>query len=182
MSERQVTGAFVYLVGLVVATLSAGCGGGGGMSDYERHHQAKLSLNDTLKSQGAKKVELHQYPPYGDAYIVDLSGAKITPELIDNLKQLERLSELNLSHSTVTDADLASLNEALLLGYTMKLDLSHTAVTSAGLDGLTNTLAGLKELNLAGTKDTQAGADRLKSRRAGDKNIPAAFRNTRVRF
>jgi hypothetical protein len=176
------SGHFIW-AGVVLVSLATGCGGGnGGMSDYERHHQEKMSLTDSLKAQGARKVEIHSYPPYGEAYIVDLSGAKITDELMENLKQLEKLSELNLSRSTLTDADLAKLNAASLLGYTMKLDLSHTAVTSAGLDGLTNTLAGLTDLNLAGTKDTQAGAERLKKRRSADKNIPAQFRTTRVRF
>ncbi len=77
----------------------------------------------------------------------------ITDQVIEKLKPLERISELNLSRSTITDDQLAKLNEAFLLGYTIKLNLSHTPITGAGLDALTNTLGGLTDLNLAGTRN-----------------------------
>ncbi len=69
----------------------------------------------------------------------------------------ERLAELNLSRSKVTDAGLASLAGMKNL---KKLHLPNTAVTDAGIDALLG-LGQLEYLNLFNTKITDVGLAKL---------------------
>jgi hypothetical protein len=187
MSRSRSTRNVTWAGALAAVLVAAGCQRNGGVSDYERYQQArqeaeqsKQDLASSLKGQGIK-LEKKRYPQ-GEAWAVDLKGANVTDDLLTQLSKLGYISEVNLSKSTVTDAHLAKMNDLRLLAYCLKLDLSQTAVTDAGLDALTNTLGGLSDLNLAGTKVTPAAADRLKKRRQADARVPAPFKNTKVHF
>ncbi len=69
----------------------------------------------------------------------------------------DRLTELNLGRSKVTDAGLASVSGMKNL---KKLHLSNTAITDAGIDALLP-LAKLEYLNVFNTKLTDAGLAKL---------------------
>lgn len=69
----------------------------------------------------------------------------------------DRLVDLNLSRSKVTDAGLATVAGMKNL---KRLNLANTAVTDAGIDHLAG-LAALEYLNLVGTKATDAALPKL---------------------
>jgi hypothetical protein len=169
-----------WAAALAGALALTGCQKSDGISDYERNKQAAQNLLDGIKAQGAK-LEKRRYPQ-GEAWVVDLTGATITDDLVTQLSKIGFISEMHLGKSTVTDAHLAHMNELKILTYVLKFDLSQTAVTDAGLDSLTYTLGGLSDLNLAGTKVTQAAVDRLKQRRQADPHVPPRYKNTKVHF
>lgn len=147
---------------LLLAALP-GCKGDG-LSDYQREQNQKESALEALHTQGAK-VETKSYPQFarfGSAYAVNLSGATITPETFENLKGLQRVSELDLSKSSLTDDQMDQLNE--VANFLVRLDLSNTAVTDAGLEKLTN-LNLCFNLILTGAKVTPAGVEGFKQQR-----------------
>jgi hypothetical protein len=151
---------------LLVVSLSAAVPGckGDGLSDLQRELNKEQDCADALRQQGAT-IEEKSFPPYGMGYVVNLSGAQITDRTFKHLGCLQRVAELDLSKSSITDAQMERLNE--VHAYLVKLDLSHTAVTDAGLDKMTH-LYVLLNLNLAGTKVTQAAVNRLQERRLAD--------------
>jgi hypothetical protein len=162
----------------VAAVLAAvGCSKQGGPSDYEKMMQAKQGAADSLASSGAK-VQEKQYP-LGKAWAVDLHGLTLTENLLKEVKQLGNIAELDLGKSTVTDDDLAAMQEMGLLTVLVKLDLSNTAVTDAGLTNLEGCIF-LSELNLTGTRATPAGVERLKKARQADPKV--RVKNTTVRM
>lgn len=69
----------------------------------------------------------------------------------------ERLAELNLARSKVTDAGLAALGSMKNL---RKLHLQNTAITDAGIDAIA-AVQGLEYLNLFNTKVTDAALPKL---------------------
>ena len=148
--------------------LLAGCKGGDGLSDYERKQKQLEGAAAELRGAGAD-VRSVRYPQ-GDAWAVGLSGMRVDDELLNRLKSLGRVAELDLSKSTVNDDTVSRLNEVEIGGLLVKLDLSHTAVTDAGLDKLQN-LVVLSNLNLTGTKVTAAGVERFKKKRQSDPKI-----------
>jgi hypothetical protein len=100
---------------------------------------------------------------------VKLAGATIDDEIIDLLKRLNRVAELDLSRSTVTDEQIQKLaSEAG--GVLHKLDLSGTAVTDAGLDALADRVL-LGELTVTGSKVTAAGIEKFKGKRRANPNV-----------
>ncbi|HXJ75033.1 MAG TPA: hypothetical protein VNM37_19405, partial [Candidatus Dormibacteraeota bacterium] len=135
------------------------------MNLYEKAKSAQTNSASALEKAGGKAA-LVQYP-LGEAWTVNLSGATISDEVIDHLKSLTKIGELNLSKSTLTDAQCAKLGELKLDTLLVKLDLSHTAVTDAGLAKLTNSLF-LMELNVADTKVTPAGIAAFQQTRAAN--------------
>jgi hypothetical protein len=147
---------------LAVALLAAlpGCGRPT-VSLAEREKMQETDFVTALQKQGGTVTE-KSYPPHGDGYVVSLSGANVTDDTFQNLKGLKRLAELDLSKSSITDAQMDQLNE--IAKYLVNLDLSHTAVTDAGLEKLTRTYV-LFNLNLAGTKVTAAGVARFQQLR-----------------
>jgi hypothetical protein len=149
---------------------------GDGLSDYERMKKKQEGAAAALRKAGAKVTEVRY--PQGDAWAIGLSGRTINDELLGRLKELGRIAELDLSKSTVTDDQLAKVNEVEIGSLLVKLDLSHTAVTDAGLDKLTNLLV-LGNLNLTGTKATPAGVERFRKRRQEDPKILVKGTNIR---
>jgi hypothetical protein len=149
----------VFLAVLFLAALP-GCGRPT-VSLAEREKMQETDFVTSLQKQGGTVTE-KSYPPHGDGYVVNLSGAKITDETFRDLKGLKRLAELDLSKSSVADGQMDQLNE--VAKYLVRLDLSHTAVTDAGIEKLANTYV-LFNLNLAGTKITAAGVARFQKLR-----------------
>lgn len=161
MSRDRVRDRFVgglLLIGITGAL--PGCGG------YEPSHfeQVQERLNDavtTLSAKGGSAVEKSY--PQGKAWIVDLSDASIDDEVLRSLKSLGRVSELDLSGSTITDEQFASLATPETLGYLYKLDLSDTAVSDRGFVAAAP-LPILSEINVKGSKVTDAGIAEFKKK------------------
>jgi uncharacterized protein YjbI with pentapeptide repeats len=151
---------FSVLLAFLLLAVLPGCKGGG-LSDYEREQKKKEQTKSALHDQGAK-ITQKRYPPYGNGYVVDLSGAQLTDSTFQQLKGLERVAELNLSKSSLTDDQMDKLNDVAYL--LVKLDLSNTAVTDAGVEKLTN-LNVCSDLNLAGTQVTKAGVENFTKQR-----------------
>lgn len=176
MCTRYLQTKLLSLAVLAVSLL-AGCKGDG-LSDYDRMKKGQQDAADSLRAAGAKLREVPH--PQGDSWAVGLSGLTITDELLVRLKGLGRITELDLSKSTITDDHMARLNEVEIGSVLRKLDLSNTAVTDAGLDNLTNLMI-LGDLNLSGTKVTAAGVERFRKRRQEDSRIMAMFKTPNIR-
>jgi hypothetical protein len=168
----------IQRIALAGLFLSIGCRRDG-VSDYQRYENARLSVMERIQARGVKLKEKQLDRP---AYVVDMRGMTVTDDLIDQLGELENITELNLSKSTVTDEQLGKLYSKYLCVRCFKLDLSHTGITDAGLDKMAN-IGVLSELNVAGTKVTKAGAARLTKRKLDDKRIPDFLRKApKVQF
>jgi hypothetical protein len=98
-----------------------------------------------------------------------LSGAQITDDTFQKLKELQQVTELDLSESSIADGQMDQLNE--VASTLIRLDLSKTAVTDVGLEKLTN-LNGCLNLNLAGTKVTPARVEQFKKERLAHRPAP----------
>jgi hypothetical protein len=169
------------VVVLVLLLLSSpGCGKRGGPSDYVRMKMKQQDAANALRDKGVKLTEVHR--PEGDSWSVNMSGMEVTDSLLEGLKGLGYITELDLSKTNVSDAHLARINNEPELGsLLLKLDLSKTAVTDAGLDQLTN-LVILGELNLVGTKVTPAAVERFKNNRLNDKKIMVMFKSPKIKL
>jgi hypothetical protein len=113
-----------------------------------------------------------------EGWSVSLSGAQITDDLIDAIHAMadkKFVLKIDLSKSTVTDKQLAALDEHMVLRGTVMLDLSDTAITDAGIDQVEHVHA-LSELNLTGTRVTKEAVDRLKKRQSTSPDTPPPFR------
>src|SRR5207248_2476070 len=99
---------------------------------------------------------------------IDLSGKQLGPELFQQMGALGNISELNLSKTNLTDADMKNVSG--LSGVCTNLDLSNTDISDTGLGELRNMLF-LGQLNLAGTKCTQAGVEAFKKRLLENPNV-----------
>jgi hypothetical protein len=147
------------LIPLLLAVLP-GCQGDG-LSEYQREQNKQEERVSALRAQGMEVTEKN-YRPYGKGYVVNLSGAQLTDDTFQKLQGLKRITEMDLSKSSLADEQMDRLNEVASL--LVKLDLSNTAVTDAGLEKLTN-LNLCFNLNLAQTKVTPAGVERFKKER-----------------
>jgi hypothetical protein len=151
--------------------LTAGCKRRDDTNYYELEQQKQQQAAATAEGAGIKAVR--KTYPQGQAWAVNLSGKQVTDATFASLKNLDHISELDLSNTNVTDAQMAQVNE--IGGLLLKLDLSKTGVTDAGLERLKDLLV-LTDLNLAGTKVTLAEVAAFKKSRAQDPRI----RNLRV--
>lgn len=133
-----------------------------GLSDYEREQKKKEEVLSSLREQGGT-VTTKSYPRHGTGYVVDLKGAHLNDRTFQILKDLQRVTELDLSKSSITDEQMDQLNQVAFV--LLKLNLSDTKVTDAGLDKLTN-LKMCFDLDLAGTQVTPAGVERFKQQHA----------------
>ncbi len=178
LSSMQST---VFMAAAFAATLLAvsGCGMfGDGVSDFERQRQSQEGSLERLKQQGAK-FELKTYPQ-GVAYSVDLSGIDITDETLELLGKVGHVTELNFSGSSITDDQVAELNDnAEATAFLLKLDLSKTGITDAGIAAMTK-FGFLNELNLTGTEVTAAAIDSFKKARTENAAIMPSMKNVNV--
>ena len=170
---------FVGIIGAITLTGCNGCSDGAGAeTPYERQKRELESAADTLKANNAKLVK-KQYPGYGEALSVDLSGAKITDKTFDELAKVGLIAELVLAQSTVTDAHAVRINAKEIGAVLVKLDLSKTEFSDIGLAEL-RSLNLLRELNVAGSKVTSDGIAKFQQERLANKSVPEMFRTVRV--
>jgi uncharacterized protein YjbI with pentapeptide repeats len=148
--------------------LMAGCSKSDSYGAYERELQRKEKAVHSVERTGAKMVQ-KTYPqmPNVKAWAVNLSGQQLTPATFAELGRVGFISELNLSKTNLSDADMARVNG--LANFCLVLDLSQTEVSDTGLAELKSQIV-LRDLNLAGTKCTSAGVAALKKRQAENPN------------
>ena len=147
------------LTSLLLCIAMAGCGGYGPESpgSYQQVAKAREDAEAGLKGAGAK-MELKNYG-IGKAWIIDLSGATITDETIDQIVKLPYLSELNVSGTQITDEQLQRVftDKGFFI---LKLNVSKTPITDAGIEGVKN-LRHLSELDVSGSQVTGDRIDGL---------------------
>jgi len=139
-----------------------------GPGSYQAVMQGQQSAEEALKKNGAK-MERKQYP-LGEAWVVDLTGEKVSNTTFDALKHLDHVAELTLSHTNTGDAEMKNFADSTLSGALVKLDLSNTEVTDDGLQELKECRF-LMNLILSGTKVTDAGVARWKKNHVTDDRI-----------
>lgn len=155
------TSAFRNAV-VLAAVFAVGCGGSYGPSHADMVKATQQEAVAAIAAKGGSATEKHY--PQGDAWAVSLAKVTIDDEILASVKTLGRVSELDLSGSTITDQQFAELAKSEALGVTFKLDISNTGITDAGLREA-QALAILYDLNVKGSKVTPAGlADFTKSR------------------
>ena len=177
MRPSTLMGGLLLSASLLAISFSSGCGKKDGPSDYDKLMASKQSANEVLKAAGAKLQE-KKYP-VGTAWSVDLHGAQITNELLQSIKQLGNVSELNLSKSTITDEQLGVMYDLGLFTLLNRLDLSSTTISDAGAEKMRGFVF-LSNLNLVGTKVTPAAAERLRQSCVND--TKAKVKNTVVKL
>ena len=154
------------LSALLPALLLAGCINSGSAPSLQDVQKQQSDAVAAIKAKG--KIEEKTYP-VGKGWVVGLSGATITDDDVEHLRSIDRLAELDLSRSTVTDDQLVQLVAAEANGQRKaatlhKLDLSGTGVSDAVLEELSG-LKLLAELKLKGTKVTDAGVKNFELRK-----------------
>lgn len=170
----------VLPVTCVLLSLS-GCGGSySGKSDYERKKEKEQGFGGLIEAAGgtATKEGRRMYGFELTGWLIDLSGAEITDELITSITEVaqkDAVFQLVLSKSKITDGQLAQLDAGKVLQKTVELNLSDTAITDAGLDKLSNFNC-ITTLNLKGSKATKAGATRLGKKQIASPDTPRPFR------
>ena len=160
-----------------IAVALAGCSKNDGGNDYDRMMEQKQGAATSLAGSGAKTHE-KQYT-LGKAWVVELRGLTITDGLIQEVKKLGNVAELDMGRSTVTDDQLKLMHDLGLHTLLVKLDLSQTAVTDTGLGHLEGSIF-LAELNLTGTKVTPAAAQRFKKTREADPKSRVKVTNVKL--
>jgi hypothetical protein len=141
-------------------------------TSYQQEQEKKEEAMNSLREQGAT-ITTKTYPSIGNGYVIDLKGAQITDQTFQNMKELKRVTELDLSKSSLTDDQMDQLNDVAYA--CTSLDLSNTAVTDAGLEKLTN-LKVCIYLNLSRTKVTRAAVQRFEK----EHSTPRKFRNVKL--
>jgi hypothetical protein len=166
------------VLALVLVT-AAGCGKSSGDNVYQQQRQAQTDAAAALREMGAT-VEERNYPQ-GKSWAVGFSGKQVSSKFFDSLPSLGYITDLDLSNTNVTDADMPRINEPKIGGVLLRLDLGHTAVTDAGLDQLQNLFL-LTSMNLVGTGGTPAGVQRFLNKRANDSRIKPLFKTPTLRL
>jgi hypothetical protein len=146
--------------------VTAGCKRRDTTNYLELEKQRQEQAGASAEGLGIKVVRKSY--PQGQAWAVDLSGKQVTDATFDMLKKFDHITELNLSKTNITDAQMARVNA--VGGVLLKLDLSNTAVSDSGLEQLKSLLL-LTQLNLSGTKVTPAGVAAFKQNRAKDPRV-----------
>jgi hypothetical protein len=156
-----------------------GCGGYG-KSEYQKFKESGQASIDFVAKAGGKAVKegktMHGFQMTG--WLIDLSGAEISDELISQIIEVggvDPVFQLNFSKSSITDQQLVELDAGKVLQKTFDLDLSNTSITDAGLDQLLDVHC-LSILNLTGTSATKAGATRLGERKIESEHTPQPFK------
>ena len=163
-----------------VLILLSGCGGYTGPSEYQQLKQKLDGFSGVITAAGGKATKegktLHGFEMAG--WLIDLTNAKITDDLIDHIIVIGKsdpVFQLNLSNSNITNDQLAKLDAGNVLQKTVDLNLSNTAINDAGLDKLSNFYC-VTDLNLTGSAATAAGARRMGSKQISNSNTPPPFK------
>lgn len=169
---------YLGLALLLVSCSVPGCSRYSAVSDYEQMQQAKKSFAELIAAAGGKAEE-KAYAiagASGDAWVLNLSGGKISNELIDEIGKLIYVAELDLSKSNITDEQLLKLDELKVCKTVMNLNLSDTAISDASFAKLKN-LHCLSKANLKGTKVTKKGIDEFRKSYLAHPNTVGFFKN-----
>lgn len=179
MGTSRVTPPRRLFVGsvLVLGFVALGCTKYDGISDADRVLMEQQKGVDGLVAQGGKAQR--KSSPVGNAWFVHLDGTTVTGETIDHLKQVDKIAELRLNRSTITDDQIATMRSQTFFDGILVLDLSNTAVTDATLDKLSD-MRVLGQLTVTGTKVTPAGVARFKRARQDNPQVHQLARNTKV--
>jgi hypothetical protein len=174
--------AWIRVLRAVVFTMSmlfsVGCGNDPqGPGSYHAMMQAAANAEEGLKNLGAK-LERKQYPP-GAAWAIDLTGKDVTDATFESMKGLDRIAELNLSDTPITDAQMKHFADSRIGGTLVDINLSNTAITDQGLGEVKESLY-LMKLNLKGTKVSDAGVSQWQKARAADPRVSANFKTVKV--
>ena len=170
-----------YALVCSLIVIGTGCSNYSGPSEYEQKKQAKQSFMDEVAAQGGRAEEklFTKYGKSGKAWSIDLSGATVNDDMIESMTALGHVAELNLSKSSITDEQLIRFDERELGRLVLKLDLSHTAITDAALAELDNFYV-LEHLILKGAKVTPQGVERFKKAQQSNPKVLAPFKNPKV--
>ncbi|MEO2036130.1 MAG: hypothetical protein ABGZ35_28995 [Planctomycetaceae bacterium] len=167
-------------VAAVIVLLPAGCGFYDTKSGYEQMKEENQSFSDLVEAAGGsaerRPITVPGFQNVG--WIVDLSGAEITEDLIEKMLEYNKRDpflQLNLSDSTITDEQLAQLDAGDVLQKVYTLDLKNTGITDAGLDGISNFYV-IHELWLKGTQVTLEAVERLGDKQLAQKYTPKPLR------
>jgi hypothetical protein len=150
--------------------LASGCGwfSSSDPDSYQSVKEQRVRFTDLVTNAGGSTEE-KRYPQFGmaeTAWVIDLGGATVSDELIDDLigrMKREYISELDFSGSTLTEDQLIKLDEADIGRTLIRLNLSDTGITDSGIDQI-DSMKFLVSLNLSGTEVSKAAADRLEER------------------
>lgn len=118
--------------------------------------QDKKQAIDKIRKSGGLALEIAQNDPRLVVSFLSMDG-EINADLLNQVKALENVAELNLRGRAVTDDMLAIIKD--LKGLT-RLHLEKTKVTDKGLPHLKG-LANLEYLNLYGTTVSDKGIESL---------------------
>jgi hypothetical protein len=173
------TKCLLIISSFCIAMAASGCGYSG-PSEFRQLQQKLDSFADVIRSAGGEATKegksMHGYQMAG--WLIDLSGATITDDLIDHIIVIGKsdpVFQLNLSNTNITDEQLAKLDSGNVLQKMVDLDLSNTTISNSGLEQLSNFYC-LTTLNLKGSKATAAAAKRLGEKQISNKNTPAPFK------
>lgn len=163
-----------------VLFLLAGCGFYEGKSEYQKVKEEEQSFSDLVAAAGGsahkKAVSVPGFQNMG--WIIELSGARITEELIEKMIEFNKRApvlQLDLSGSTISDAQLAQLDKNDVLQKVYTLNLKNTAITDDGLDSISDFYV-IHELWLQGTTVTTDAVQRLGDKQLAQKHTPDALR------
>jgi hypothetical protein len=157
-----------------------GCNSYSATSEREALKQKEAGFSGAVSVAGgsAKKEGRKRFGIEMTGWMVDLSGAEISDELMDELLKVgakDPVFSLNLSKSKITNEQLVKLGKGKVLQKTFELDLSDTAISDTGLDGLSNFYC-LSDLKLKGSKATKAAATRLGKKQMSHPDTPAPLK------
>lgn len=172
------TAAGLVLLFLVLLAVAASGCGGDNRSYYEKEKAGQDVGVNFLKERQVKLAQKH-YPKYGSAWLIDMQGLPLDEAMLEQLKTVGYITELNFSKTGMNDQRMAIMQDRRISGFLLKLDLSHTAVTDAGLEHLKD-VGPLSELILTGTKVTPAGIKSFLKARADDQRIPDNFKKPKI--
>jgi hypothetical protein len=143
-------------------------------NDYAARAEQYQKAEERLNSKG--KVERKNYGPLGSGWIVKLDKATVDDTLIEDLNQLDRITELHLPGATITDSQLESILSSKLGVFLNVVDVSGTNITDAALKPLV-TLAYLQKVNISGTKVSDAFVKEMLAKRKASTGIPSQCKN-----
>lgn len=165
-----------HVAAVLLSFIVSGCGPSAPEDEYAQLQQLLKASEERLGAIG--KTERKSYP-IGSAWSLNLEGATVDQQVIQDIISLDRVSELSLSGSTITDEQLQVVLQASNTGYLNVLDVSNTAITDAGLAGLAGKRY-LQKLNIQGAQVSDAFTSSLDSERSSNAEVGDGFKKVEV--